>query len=232
MLLAYGLRGSTGFGGAVGMPLLALVIPMKLLVPVWTLLGFTSSVAILGRDRRHVAGRDFVAFLPWCLLGIGAGLYLFSALDSRSLARGLGALILLYASYMLWATERPAAPGHWLGRVIAPVAGTLSGVVGALFGTMASVFFVMYLDARRLAKDRFRATLSAMLLTLSLARGIGYYAMGEFTRDVWILFAATFPLMLAGVYVGDRIQLNMREQTFRRVVCVTLFLCGIPLLLK
>ena len=90
----------------------------------------------------------------------------------------------------------------------------------------------MYLDACKLAKNQFRATLSAMLLTLSLARGIGYYAMGEFTHDAWILFAATFPLMLAGIYVGDRIQVNMREQTFRRVVCVTLFLCGIPLMLK
>ena len=39
MLLAYGLRGSTGFGGALGMPLLALVLPIKVLVPVWTLLG-------------------------------------------------------------------------------------------------------------------------------------------------------------------------------------------------
>ena len=28
VLIAYGLRGSTGFGGAVGMPLLALVIPI------------------------------------------------------------------------------------------------------------------------------------------------------------------------------------------------------------
>ena len=37
-LLAYGLRGSTGFGGALGMPLLALVLPIKILVPVWTLL--------------------------------------------------------------------------------------------------------------------------------------------------------------------------------------------------
>ena len=83
MLLAYGLRGSTGFGGAVGMPLLALVLPIKILIPVWTLLGFASSVAILGRDRRHVARRDFIAFLPWCVLGIAIGLYLFKTLGDR-----------------------------------------------------------------------------------------------------------------------------------------------------
>lgn len=232
MLLAYGLRGSAGFSGAVGMPLLALVIPIKVLVPVWTLLGFASSVAILGRDRRHVARRDFVAFIPWCLAGIAIGLYLFKTLEARTLARGLGALVIVYASYSLWTTLRPGPLRHWLPRVIGPVAGALSGAVGTLFGTMGTVFFAMYLDARVLTKDAFRATMSAMLLTLSAVRGIGYFAVGEFTRDAWLLFAAAFPLMLAGIYIGDRIQLRISEQTFRRLVCITLFLCGIPLLLK
>jgi len=232
MLLAYGLRGSTGFGGAVGMPLLALVVPIKLLVPVWTLLGFASSVAILGRDRKHVNRRAFVAFIPWCLVGIAIGLYFFKTLDARSLARGLGVLVLLYAAHSLWKTARPATGGHWLPRVVGPVAGALSGAVGTLFGTMGSVFFAMYLDARTLAKDQFRATMSAMLLLLSAVRGIGYFAVGEFTADAWIMFAAAFPLMLAGIYIGDRIQLGISERAFRRLICVTLFLCGIPLLLK
>ncbi len=90
----------------------------------------------------------------------------------------------------------------------------------------------MYLDARVLTKDAFRATMSAMLLTLSAVRGIGYFAVGEFTQEAWLLFAAALPLMLAGIYLGDRIQIRLDEQTFRWLVCITLFLCGISLLLK
>ena len=112
------------------------------------------------------------------------------------------------------------------------MAGTLSGAVGALFGTMGSVFFAMYLDAQKLKKDEFRATMSAMLLTLSTVRGIGYFAVGEFTEEAWLTFAAALPVMLAGIYVGDRIQVGLSEETFRRLVCATLFLCGIPLVLK
>jgi len=232
MLLAYGLRGSTGFGGAVGMPLLALVVPIKTLVPVWTLLGFASSLAILGRDRRHVARRDFIAFVPWCLVGIAAGLYLFKTLDARTLARGLGVLVLGYACYSLWATLRPLPGWRWLPRVLGPVASTLSGAVGTLFGTMGSIFFAMYLEARALAKDQFRATMSAMLLTLSAVRGVGYFAVGEFTREAMLMFAAALPLMLIGIYIGDRIHVRLSETTFRRLVSATLFLCGIPLLLR
>jgi uncharacterized membrane protein YfcA len=46
------------------------------------------------------------------------------------------------------------------------------------------------------------------------------------------MFAAAFPLMLAGIYIGDRVQVNLSERTFRKLVCATLFVCGIPLLFK
>ena len=117
-------------------------------------------------------------------------------------------------------------------RALGPLASTLSGVVGALFGTMATVFFAIYLDARALAKEAFRATISAMLLTLSVVRGIGYYAVGEFTGEVWLTFLAAVPLMLAGIYIGDRVHVNISELAFRRMVSVLLMLCGGPLLLK
>jgi uncharacterized membrane protein YfcA len=232
MLLAYGLRGSTGFGGALGMPLLALVLPIKVLVPVWTLLGFASSVAILGRDRRHVDYRAMLAFMPWCALGIGVGLYFFKLLDAQMLTRGLGIVVLLYAVQSLVGVVRPGSIPHWLRRAIEPVAGVLSGGVGTMFGSMGSVFFAMYLDARAVAKDAFRATTSAMLLLLCVARGVGYYAVGEFTREAWLMFAAAFPLMMLGIYLGDRIQVRLSEQTFRKLVCATLFVCAIPLILK
>ena len=232
MLIAYGLRGSTGFGGAVGMPLLALVVPMKILVPMWTLLGFTSSVTILGRERGYVAVREFVVFIPWCIAGSAVGLYFFKTLDAVALARGLGVLVLLYAALMLVAMLRGQSGALPLPRVVAPLAAVISGAVGTVFGATASVFFAMYLDAYSLAKRAFRATTSAMLLTLSGVRGIGYFAVGEFTADAWIAFAAALPVMLLGIYIGDRIHMNVSEATFKWLVCFTLFLCGIPLLLK
>jgi uncharacterized membrane protein YfcA len=232
LLLSYGLRGSTGFGGALGMPLLALVVPLKLLVPVWTVLGFASSVAILGKDRKHVSRGDFLAFIPWCLVGIAAGLYLFKTLDTTHLAQALGVVLMIYAGFSMWRIVRPAATVRVSPRIIGPVAGTLSGAVGTVFGTLGSVFFAIYLDARALPKDAFRATVSAMLLVLSVVRGLGYFFVGEFTRDAWILSAVAFPLMLAGIYIGDRIHVNLSERAFRWIVAVTLFLCGVPLLFK
>ena len=41
-----------GFGAAAAMPLLGLVIPLKILVPSWTLIGIVAGTALLGSDPR------------------------------------------------------------------------------------------------------------------------------------------------------------------------------------
>jgi len=231
LVASYALRGSTGFGGFAAMPLLALVVPMKVLVPVWTLLTISSSATLFGKDRRHVSLRHIIGILPACVLGIGLGLYLFKILDAALLARGLGALVTGYGLYALWQT-RTAASGKPPPRGIATAASFLAGAVGTIFGTMASLFFAVHLDAIRITKDQFRGTLSAMMLTLAVIRGLGYFAVGEFGRESLLLFGAALPFMLLGIFLGDRIHTNMSETVFRRVVCVILILSGLPLMLK
>ena len=150
LLFTFALRGSVGFGGAVGLPLLALVIPVKVLAPAWSLIGIVSSLAIVGHDRKYVAWREFVGLLPGCALGVAAGLFIFKTLDAVLLARTLGVFVILYAGYSLWMTTRPAgSPPPIPARLLRPVASFLSGAVGTMFGSMASIFFTMYMDAGR-----------------------------------------------------------------------------------
>ncbi|MBX3660886.1 MAG: sulfite exporter TauE/SafE family protein [Burkholderiales bacterium] len=230
LIASYALRGSTGFGGFAAMPLLALVIPMKVLVPVWTLLTISSSATLFGKDRRHVSLPMILKILPSCTLGIALGLYLFKTLDAAWLTRGLGALVSGYGLYALWQT-RGGKSGH-LPRAVATVASFLAGAVGTVFGTMASLFFAVYMDAIRVTKEQFRGTLAALMMTLAVVRGAGYWAVGEFGRESLLLFAAALPFMLIGIFLGDRIHTGMSEATFRRVVCVVLILSGTPLMLK
>jgi len=230
LIASYALRGSTGFGGFAAMPLLALVLPMKTLVPVWTLLTISSSATLFGKDRKHVSAPMILRILPSCMLGIALGLYLFKTLDAAWLARGLGALVTGYGLYALWQT-RGGGVRH-PPRAIATAASFLAGAVGTMFGTMASLFFAIYMEAIRVSKDQFRGTLAALMMTLAVIRGLGYYAVGEFSRESLLLFAAALPFMLTGIFLGDRIHTGMSETTFRRVVCGILILSGIPLMLK
>jgi hypothetical protein len=48
-----------------------------------------------------------------------------------------------------------------------------------------------------------------MILTLSIARTVGYAAVGELTLDSVILCAASIPAMGVGLLVGDRIHTGL-----------------------
>jgi uncharacterized membrane protein YfcA len=213
------------------MPLLALFVPVKMLIPVWTVLGIASSVVVLWREARHVSMGAMMRLLPTCLIGTVIGLFLFAAFDARNLARGLGLLVMAYGVYSFWATARPARRAS-PPRSIAPLAGVLAGAVGTLFGTMASIFFAIYLDARRLTKDQFRATMSAMLLVLSIARSAGYFVVEAFNFDTIRILAIAVPMMLLGLYLGNRIHGLLSEVGFRRLICALLFATGLPLVLR
>src|SRR5207248_7470462 len=117
-------------------------------------------------------------------------------------------------------------------RAIAPVAGALGGAVGTTFGTMASVFFAIYFDVIRMAKDRFRATMSAILVALGVVRGLGYWAVGEYSREVLVTVAIALPMMLAGIYLGNRVHTGLSDLAFRRLVCGALIVSGLALLAK
>ncbi|MGH8519604.1 MAG: sulfite exporter TauE/SafE family protein, partial [Panacagrimonas sp.] len=228
LLLNFTLRGSLGFGGALGLPLLALALPVKVLAPAWSLIGIVSSAAIAGSARRHVDWPEFMRLLPGCLLGILAGLFVFKALDAALLGRALGVFIIAYAAYSWWISTRPAGTRPPLpGSLLRPFSSFFSGVVGTVFGAMATIFFAMFLDAGRMTKDAFRATMSAMILTISVARTAGYAAVGELTLDSVILCAASIPAMGVGLLVGDKLHSGLPPTAFQRLVCALLALCGV-----
>ena len=138
----------------------------------------------------------------------------------------------VYGLYSLWTTLRAAPRKPASPRLLAPIAGILGGAVGTTFGTMASIFYAIYFDAIQLAKQQFRATMSAMIMVLSAARGVGYFAVGEFGRDALLVFALAFPMMLLGIFIGDRFHAGMSDLAFRRLVGAVLVVSGLALLVR
>jgi uncharacterized membrane protein YfcA len=232
MVIAYAARGASGFGAAAAMPLLGLVIPLKLLVPTWTLIGIAAGAALMGSDRNKVAFAELLKLLPGLLVGIAVGLYVFTLLSSETLAKWLGALVFGYGLFSLWETFRTGRKAALPPRVAVLLGGLGGGVTGTMVGTMGSVFFAIYFDTIKLAKDQYRATMTAVLLALTLLRGVGYWAVGEFSGDVLILTAILFPSMLIGIFIGNRLHHGMSENTFRRVVASALIASGLALLMK
>lgn len=232
MAVAYSARGASGFGAAAALPLLALVLPLKVLVPAWSLIAAAAGTALLGNDRHRIAWAEVGKLIPGTLVGIAVGLYVFTLLSTDALTRWVGTFVLLYGVYSLWTTFTARKNVHLPPRIAALVGGIAGGMIGTVVGTMGSTFYAIYFDAIRLAKDQYRATMTAILLTLTLVRGVGYFLVGEFTRDVLAVTAFLFPSMLLGIFIGNRLHHGMSEVVFRRTVACALIVSGLALLIK
>lgn len=231
IVISYAIRGSAGFGG-VTVPLLAWVMSLKTVVPMVTFLGVVSSIAILRTEHRLIAWKDLWRVLPWTALGVAIGIYFFKILDATVLARMLGGFVLAYGSYALLMTWHTPGKLQLPMYAITPTAGTLAGFVGTMFGSMAGMFFAIYLDILRHGRDAFRATVAAILFALGILRGGAYIIAGEFTRDVLIACAVALPMMGLGIFIGNRIHANLNDVAFKRLVAAILMVSGLPLLVR
>lgn len=231
IIVSYAIRGSAGFGG-VTVPLLAWVMSLKTVVPMVTFLGILSSAVILRTEYKHIVWRDLWRVMPWCALGAAAGLYFFKVLDARTLATALGVFVTAYGLYSLWASDRPTLKVKLPMIAIAPTAGATAGFVGTIFGSMAGMFFAIYLDLLKHGKNEFRATVAGILLGLGCFRGAGYVSVGAFDREVMIACAVALPMMALGVFIGNHVHANLAPLAFKRLVAAILIASGLPLLLR
>jgi uncharacterized membrane protein YfcA len=231
--LGFAVRGGAGFGGGiVAVPLLALIAPLPVVVPFTSALNTIASVLYGSSNWRKVEWRELARIAPFAVLGAAIGVALLAYVDPRPLARVFGVFVMAYAAYMLYsAGEMPAIPRRWL-TPIAAVLSIAGGAIGSLFGGAAGPVFVMYLNALKIEKDRFRATLTMLMIALGFTRIAGYAAVGMYNETVLTLLVAGFPLMLLGGYLGNRIVQRLNQRRFNLVVGGIIFVSGILLLLK
>ncbi len=228
LLLAYIVRGITGFGsGLIAIPLLALMLPLSLVVPLVGLLDYIASVSHGLSQRRQILWHEIMPLLPFTLIGVIAALYLFTQVDSYILTQVLGVFILLYALYSL----SGYLPKWQTGRVWAAPVGLMGSMVGTLFGT-GGPFYVIYLQLRGLNKTAFRATIATIFLLDGASRIVGYTIAGFYTRDTLIMMMAGLPLMFIAMFIGGRIHTDITPEHFKKIIGYILIGSGLSLLLR
>jgi uncharacterized protein len=229
---AFVVRGMSGFGaGLIATPLLAFMLPMHVVVPVSGLLVFVLFVFLTIRDRHSVIWRELKLLAAPTLVGVAAGLYLFTALDNRLLLVMLGGFLVAYAAYMLVVHFFGLPELRCSEKWAAPV-GFAGAFIDTLFGGGGGTLVVIYMHARGIGKMEFRATVAVLWFIEMIARIAGYTVAGYYTAGTLLLVAVLLPMVWAGTWVGERISNRISQGTFSRILAVMLMLSGISLLLK
>jgi uncharacterized membrane protein YfcA len=233
IVVAFAVRGTTGFGGgAIAVPLMALALPLQTVVPVVTVLNLLASVGHGVRDWRRIDWKELLRIVPFVVIGVGTGLYLLNELDPRLLGKGLGIFVIVYAIFAFATAARPQHAPRALLWPMAVVLGTAAGVIGALFGGAAGPLYAIHFSALHLERDVFRVTVAMVLMFQGALRIAGYTTLGFYDTETLLVLAVALPFMLLGGRLGDVVTRRIPPQAFNRMVGIVLLVSGVALIVK
>lgn len=229
LLIAYFIRGITGFGsGLIAVPLLALFLPLQFVVPLVLLLDFTASLVLGGVHFRHVQWSEVGLLFPLSLVGVALGTGLLVNLPQTPMLIALGLFVLAFAvrSLLNLHGDKPVSLG-W-----AFPASFAGGTVGSLFGTGGPPY-VIYLTHRIRDKGQLRASLSAVFFFEGLTRIVSFLIVGLLlSLEIWLAFAAALPLVLAALYLGGKAHVGIAPAQMTRLIGALLLVSSLSLFFK
>ena len=228
LFTAYLVRGIAGFGsGLISIPLLALMFPLKIVVPIVVLLDLLGSATQGLSNRESISWSVLLPLFPATLIGIALALFFFNSVDTGALNKSLGVFVLVFAIYQLL-----PAPDLRGGMLMAFPFGLLGGLVGTLFGT-GGPFYVIYLNMRSLSKEAFRASFASYFLVDGAIRmGVYIFGLSLLNPQFLVMLLMAIPPFALGLYCGGRVHREIPASTFKKFISLLLIASGSALILR
>lgn len=224
-------KGVTGMGlptvamGVLGALLSPLTAATLLLMPSFV----TNAWQLLAGPRLGVLARRFGAMMLAIVIGTLAGSMLLAEGDSELTTAGLGAALVAYAAYTLFAKPLRVPPRWewWLSPAIGLLTGAVTGATGVF--VIPAVPYIQSLDLER--EDLVQALgLSFTISTLALAAGLAWH--GASPAANWLASMLAVVPALLGVVAGRAIRIRISPPRFRCIFLVFLLLLGTEMVLR
>jgi uncharacterized membrane protein YfcA len=230
-IIAFGyvVFGFTGFGASLfTVPVLSHFYPLPLVLALASLLDLAAAIALGAHGRRDAALHELKWLIPFSLAGAVLGVTLLVSLPRTASLFALGTFIGGYGVYQL-ASRRNATR---VSQAWAPLAGTVGGATGTLFGTGGPPYLV-YLTRRIEDKDGLRATMTVMVWFSLVIRLAVFAVAGVLLQPglgaglLWFLPAAAL-----GLWAGNRIHTRVPSAGLVRVLYGLLIVSGLSLIVR
>jgi len=222
-------RSTFGFGEAlIAVPLFSIFLPIELAVPLTVLMSIIVALTVVIQDHRQIHFQSAKWLVIFAALGIPFGLLILFYGNEVYVKVGLGALIILYSLYTLFAKNNFHLKEDnklWLF-----VCGFLSGVFGGAYGVNGPPL-VIYGNMRKWDPQYFRATLQAYFLPANLLGLIGYIYKGMVTVVVIEYFLLSLIVIFPAIFLGRLLNKRLKGDAFYKYVYGGLVLIGLILIM-
>ncbi|OGP50325.1 MAG: hypothetical protein A2Y79_01120 [Deltaproteobacteria bacterium RBG_13_43_22] len=112
-----------------------------------------------------------------------------------------------------------------------PFIGILAGLLAGMFGTGGPPL-IFYYQLSGLKKEAFRGHLMTLFLLMALVRYPSYALSGLITGPRIISAIYVFPVVILGIWLGNRIHIQISEMAFRKMINIGLIVIGMILIIK
>ncbi|MGB7061024.1 MAG: sulfite exporter TauE/SafE family protein [Candidatus Zixiibacteriota bacterium] len=224
VLIGHFIKGFSGFASALfAIPLLALFLDIRFVVPVFLLFDFIAGVILTIQNRRLIAWRSALLLFSGLAIGTAVGTYFLASFGNEELKRVFGIVIILFAlKILIWDNENVRKE---ISRMWAPVSGFVGGCTGGMFGLNGPPL-VLYLTHRLKDKQIFRATLYGIFFVDACYRLILYSANRLITIEVVKFALYLTPFLLIGLLLGSKLHAKINENVFKKAIALILVVTG------
>lgn len=214
LAVAMFVRSAFGFGhGALATPLLALLIDLKLAIPVLAAVSFLVGLWILSRDWRDIHFKGTTQLIVGGLVGTPLGVATLYYVDQKWLLLGLCVFLAFVSVRGLARFELPELRTDRY----ALAAGVFCGFVGGAIN-VSGVPAAIYCTMRRWPRQQVRSSLTGFFFATGIASLVGYGVSGLYTGPFWPLCAWSIgPAFLAN-WLGKQANVRMSKQTFETAI--------------
>ena len=222
------IQGLSGFGSILlALPLLAIFLDIKTVIPLVALQGLFSAVLLLIGLRKDFEWKKVLPLFAGSVPGVPVGVFFLKTVSTDSIQMALGLFVVSYACFGLY--FRPVL--REIKTTGASAAGFLAGCLGGALGASGPPVIV-YTSLQPWTKDTIKSTMQGFYTASGLVVVLLHALNSLTTISVLRYLLVSVPAIVLGTCAGSFFYGRIDDRTYKKIMLVLLALLGVFLIYK
>ena len=223
ILLSGLIQGITSFGfSLVAVPLLAIIMPLKIVVPMLVIFSLIMNSIILYNIRDYINLKKITLLVISAIIATPIGANILLNVDEKILQLIVGIIVTISAISFHFGYKIKVRNEKIAYIPVGIMSGILNGSV-----SLSGPPIILFLTNQRVEKQNFRATLTAYFWILNIVTIITYIIKKMISTEVLIFTGYLLPALLIGVVIGIRFGNKIKEDNFEKITILLIIAMGI-----
>lgn len=239
LLVGLGKGGLPGTGN-LSVILMAMIFPSKESVGILLPILICADVVAVSVYHRHTQWKHLFRLLPWTLVGVGAGAFIFKSIDDQLMTRAIGGILLFmvavtplrkYFQANTQSNEDGSLPKMSAGMHAFVGSTGILGGIATMVANAAGPVIGIYLMVSGLPKFAFIGTAAWFFFIINLCKVPIQVGIGNITWHSLSISLSFGTFAVLAALVAPKIVTHIPQKLFSRLIWIFIIVAGLKMLL-